>query len=558
MKQLNGYGMRLVLVGVVAAVFMGGGRAKADFTFGEPTNLGPTVNSSSGDGIGSLSADGLEMYIASGRPGGQGNWDIWVSRRATTDDDWGTPVNLGPPVSGPFDALAPGISPDGLELYFISVRPGGVGLQDIWISRRDSKDDVWSEPVNLGPPINSSAHEMGLSISADELELYFNSMRGGGLGWHDLYVARRATRDDDWDAPVNLGSVVNSPTSDTNPSISADGLCLFFSDHSMGPYRQGGFGAADMWMTSRLTKEEDWGEPVNLGLSVNSSSNDVARCISADGCILYFMSQRSGGFGGWDSYQAQIIPIVDFNGDGIVDAADMCIIVDHWGTDEPMCDIGPMPWGDGVVDVEDLKVLAEHLFEDVDDPTLVAHWPLDEAEGGTAHDSVSGNDDYVIGNPLWQPTGGMVEGALELDGVDDCLVTTFGVNPAEGSFSIFAWVKGGAPGQIVISEPMGADWLAVDAEGKLMTELKSPGRDAAALMSQTVIADGVWHRIGLVWDGSQRMLCVDGVTVAEDTQNGLEASAGGLYIGTGKAMEPGTYFSGLIDDVRIYNRVVAP
>jgi hypothetical protein len=93
----------------------------------------------------------------------------------------------------------------------------------------------------------------------------------------------------------------------------------------------------------------------------------------------------------------------------------------------------------------------------------------------------------------------------------------------------------------------------VDAEGKLMTELKSPGRDAAALMSQTVIADGVWHRIGLVWDGSQRMLCVDVVTVAEDTQNGLEASAGGLYIGTGNAMAPGTYFSGLIDDVRIYN-----
>jgi len=217
-----------------------------------------------------------------------------------------------------------------------------------------------------------------------------------------------------------------------------------------------------------------------------------------------------------------------------------------------------MPWGDGIVDVEDLIVLVEHLFEDVSDPTLVAHWPLDEAEGGTAHDSVSGTDDYVIGNPLWLPTGGMVEGALELDGVDDCLVTPFGVNPAEGSFSIFAWVKGGAPGQTVISEPMGADWLAVDAEGKLMTELKSPGRNAAALMSQTVVADGVWHRVGLVWDGSQRMLCVDGVTVAEDTQDGLEASAGGLYIGTGKAMQPGTYFSGLIDDIRIYNRVVSP
>jgi hypothetical protein len=58
------------------------------------------------------------------------------------------------------------------------------------------------------------------------------------------------------------------------------------------------------------------------------------------------------------------IPIVDFNGDGIVDAEDLCIMVDYWGTDEPLCDIGPMPWGDGVVDVEDLIVLAEHLFEE--------------------------------------------------------------------------------------------------------------------------------------------------------------------------------------------------
>jgi hypothetical protein len=55
----------------------------------------------------------------------------------------------------------------------------------------------------------------------------------------------------------------------------------------------------------------------------------------------------------------------DFNGDGIVDAADMCIMIDNWGTDEPLCDIGPMPWGDGIVDVQDLIVLAEHLFEEL-------------------------------------------------------------------------------------------------------------------------------------------------------------------------------------------------
>ena len=103
-----------------------------------------------------------------------------------------------------------------------------------------------------------------------------------------------------------------------------------------------------------------------------------------------------------------------------------------------------------------------------------------------------------------------------------------------------------------------ADWLATDAEGNLMTELKGIGRSAGPLYSETVITDGQWHRIGLVWDGSRRILSVDGVAVADDTQPGLEGSQMGLYIGTGKAMESGTYFSGLIDDVSIYNRAARP
>jgi len=91
-----------------------------------------------------------------------------------------------------------------------------------------------------------------------------------------------------------------------------------------------------------------------------------------------------------------------------------------------------------------------------------------------------------------------------------------------------------------------------------MTELKSAGRDGCSLISETHITDGNWHRIGFVWDGSNRTLYVDGVAVAEDTQDGLEGSENSLYIGTGASMGPGTYWSGLIDDVRIYNRAVRP
>ncbi len=91
-----------------------------------------------------------------------------------------------------------------------------------------------------------------------------------------------------------------------------------------------------------------------------------------------------------------------------------------------------------------------------------------------------------------------------------------------------------------------------------MTELKATGRGAAELLSQTIITDENWQRIGLVWDGSHRTLYVDDVAVAEYTQTDLGASDNGLYIGAGKAMEPGSFWSGLIDDVRIYNRAVIP
>ena len=89
-----------------------------------------------------------------------------------------------------------------------------------------------------------------------------------------------------------------------------------------------------------------------------------------------------------------------------------------------------------------------------------------------------------------------------------------------------------------------------------MTELTVPGRSGGPLLSQTAITDGQWHRIGFVWDGLYRTLYADGVVVAQDTHEGLKSSFNDLYIGTGKNMQSGTFFSGLIDDVRIYDRAV--
>jgi hypothetical protein len=250
--------------------------------------------------------------------------------------------------------------------------------------------------------------------------------------------------------------------------------------------------------------------------------------------------------------------VVDLNGDGIVDGKDLLIMTAHWGEDYPSCDIGPLPFGDGVVDVQDVIVLAEHIGEEVDDPTLVAHWALDETEGVTAHDSVGLNDGTVIGVPAWRPDSGIVDGALEFDGAT-CVIAGPVIDPSAGPFSVLAWVKGGTAGQVIVSQQAGANWLMFDpAAGTLMTELRNGGRIGNPLCSDAVISGDDWHRVGFTWDGSTRRLYVDEALVAEDTQVGLAAGYGGLNIGAGKNLTAGTFFTGLIDDIRIYNRVVKP
>jgi Tol biopolymer transport system component len=356
MNWLNCEKMRLMIVGFAVVLALGGGSARADFTFGKPTNLGPIVNSSSHDGGGPhISVDGLELYFSSRRPGGYGSVDLWVSIRETIDSEWSTPVNLGPIVNNTGIDLAPDASADGLELYFESRRSGGLGAADIWVSKRATRDDDWGPPENLGTLINTSSGDGEPSISSDGLELYY--VTGSFGGDSDISVSTRATTSDEWSAPVKL-TQVNPPGGEWYPSISADGRVLIFV------VSQTWTSPCDIWMTIRNGISGNWNPPYKLASPINTSSDDLSADISADGRTLYFASNRPGGYGGYDLWQASINPVVDLNADGIVDSADMCVIVDHWGTDEPLCDIGPMPWGDGIVDVEDLIVLAEHLFEE--------------------------------------------------------------------------------------------------------------------------------------------------------------------------------------------------
>jgi len=197
---------------------------------------------------------------------------------------------------------------------------------------------------------------------------------------------------------------------------------------------------------------------------------------------------------------------------------------------------------------------------------LIAHWKLDETADGLAQDSAGDFDGTLHGGPAWLPAGGKKTGALQLDGVDDYVSTPFVSNPADGAFSAFAWVKGGAPGQVILSQTDGAGsgeiWLGVEPlQGKLMTGLIPPpsGRTATpALKSDFIITDGQWHHIGFAWDGSRRHLYADGAEIAKDAAAvaPLKSSNGGLYIGAGKTPDAGTFWLGLLDEIRIYNRAL--
>lgn len=252
----------------------------------------------------------------------------------------------------------------------------------------------------------------------------------------------------------------------------------------------------------------------------------------------------------------------DFNGDGIVDIKDLLKLIESWDQSDPITDIAPPPFGDGIVDALDLELLMSYWEQPVDDPTLLAHWALDETEGIIAYDSAGVNDAVVVGGTAWQPNSGQIDGALMLDGVDGYALKSPILNPANGPFSVFAWIKGGAPGQIILSQLNSANWLGADSSfGCLMTGLIPPatGRFVPQpLESESVITDDQWHRVGFVWNGVNRSLYVDDILVAEDMQQELSCSDGGLNIGCGSNSAVGTYWSGLIDEVRIYSRAVSP
>jgi hypothetical protein len=255
-----------------------------------PVNLGSVINTPANEQHPAISKDGRSLYFSADRPGGYGMLDLWVSQRPTPDAPWGPPVNLGPTINTAGIDQAPTFSPDGHHLYFHSNGRGGCGAIDLFVARRhDKRDDLdWQAPENLGCVVNSAFDDAGPTILEDDAgvtTLIFTSTRPGGPGNFDIYQSTRAA--DGTFGPATLVSELSAPFRDTRTAVSRDGLTLFMSSDVTG--RIGGIGGQDLWMATRPTTSDPWSVPSTSGrrstpppLTVPPRCRSTARpCISS-------------------------------------------------------------------------------------------------------------------------------------------------------------------------------------------------------------------------------------------------------------------------------------
>jgi hypothetical protein len=282
----------------------------ANSEWSAPVNLGPVVNSAANDNAPALSKDELSLYFLSDRPGGFGGQDIWAARRDCVDCPWQPPTNLGAAINTAANEGGPDLSLDGHLLFFVSNRPGGAGMSDIYVSRRaDPKDDHgWGPPMRLGPDVNTPDAEAGPDYlqSAEDgpPNLYFNRGALPPLA-ADIYVAP-VTRDGATRGRAILVEELSAPmANDANANVRTDGREIYF--WSFGPGRPDAQ-LGDLYVSTRRSVHDSWSAPRRLGSPLNTAFNEISPDLSFDGRTLLLVSDRPGGVGLFDIYMSTRTP----------------------------------------------------------------------------------------------------------------------------------------------------------------------------------------------------------------------------------------------------------
>ena len=241
-----------------------------------------------------LTADEQTIVFTMLKP--DGDEDLMTATQ-TAEGGWQTPIPLSANINTAENEGTASLSADGRMVVFTACQSkrGGFGGCDLFSSQKTG--DTWSKPENLGPSVNTHYYESQPSLSADGRQLYFISDRPGGLGKRDLWRSTRADPSDrangDWSNPVNVGAPINTAFDEASPFLHANGQVLFFA--SEGHLGMGGY---DLFM-SRLTPDSTnhrWGEPGNLGYPINTSEDQASLFVAANGNRAYysFEEQKEG------------------------------------------------------------------------------------------------------------------------------------------------------------------------------------------------------------------------------------------------------------------------
>lgn len=265
------------------------------------------INSQYDDFAPSITADGFTLYFTSRRPGtnrkqviesGDYGEDLFKSVRDSAGH-WSKPMALPPPLNSGDDEGSATVSADGQSMFIsLARRPDGVGDCDIY--RSDLVGDQWTNPKNMGRPLNSPNWDAQPSVTADGLTMYFSSRRSDSMdSSEDIYVTHKNT-DGSWTPPHNLGEPVNTRFNESSPFISADGRTVYFSSNG-----HPGFGNMDLFM-SRALDDGTWSVPVNLGQPINAYGDDEFLTIPARGDTVIYSTQRANARGPINLYEAKL------------------------------------------------------------------------------------------------------------------------------------------------------------------------------------------------------------------------------------------------------------
>ena len=199
-------------------------------------------NSDGHDAFLSLAKDSSMLLIYKNIPGETESGDIYYSI-IKENGEWSKPKSIGEPINSTYFESSACLSPDGNTIYFISERKGGVGNADIYKSHRIPKDEegrCWSEPENLGPVINTENDELGIFMSNDGKTLFFSSKGHNSMGGYDMFMSKY--ENEKWSQPVNLGYPINTSRDELHFFLTDDGKKAYVSSR-----RKGGMGGADIY-----------------------------------------------------------------------------------------------------------------------------------------------------------------------------------------------------------------------------------------------------------------------------------------------------------------------